>query len=303
VGQATRTLTRLLLGAIPALLLLISLTTWLVVGRALRPIELIRREVEAISTDDLHRRVPEPRTRDEVGRLARTMNRMLGRLEAASERQRRFVADASHELRSPLTGIRAQLEVDLAHPQLAAWQTTERDVLDETLRMQRLVDDLLILTRADSATLATFHERVDLGDVVLTEVHRLSARTELRVDSSGVISGAVDGDPDQLTRLVRNLLDNAERFASSLITVAVKDNGDIVVLTVADDGPGIPQPDSARMFERFTRLDRARARDDGGVGLGLSIAAEIAAVHGACITIDDNLPGARLAITFPSIHG
>ena len=283
-------------------MVIVAVTTWLIVGRALRPVESIRREVEAITTAGLDRRVPEPATGDEIGRLARTMNRMLRRLESATERQRIFIADASHELRSPLTGIRTQLEVDLAHPEQADWQRTDRDVLDETIRMQRLVDDLLLLARADDDRFVAQHRRVDLDDIVLAEAHRLPTRTHHQLDIAAVAAGRIDGDPDQLAQLVRNLLDNAARYATNRITIAVTESIGRVVLIVADDGPGIPDADRARVFERFTRLDAARDRDHGGTGLGLAIADEIAKAHHATITIDNNHPGARFTVTFPVTH-
>src|SRR5262249_9211360 len=143
VADSSSSLERLLSFSVPALLALVGVLTWVVTGRALRPVEAIRHEVEVIGAEDLHRRVPEPANQDELGRLARTMNGMLGRLEDSTDRQRRFVADASHELRNPLAGIRAQVEVDLEHPELADWKTTQRDVLAETIRLQRLVEDLL----------------------------------------------------------------------------------------------------------------------------------------------------------------
>jgi signal transduction histidine kinase len=303
VDQATSTLTRLLATSIPILLVIVALTTWLIVGRALRPVESIRREVEAITTEGLDRRVPEPSTDDEIGRLARTMNRMLQRLENATGRQRRFVADASHELRSPLTGMRTQLEVDLTHPARADWPRTARDVLDETIRMQRLVDDLLLLARADNDTLVAPHGRVDLDDIVIAEAHRIAVHFPHRLEVAAAGEGVIDGDPDQLAQLVRNLLDNAARYATRRITVSVSDGTGSVVLSVADDGPGIPEADRARVFERFTRLDGARARDDGGSGLGLAIAREIAGSHHATITVDDDGPGARFTVTFPAADG
>ena len=269
VDESTSSLVRLLLIGLPGLLLLVGVTTWVLTGRALRPVEAIRREVEAIGAEDLHRRVPEPSTVDEIGRLARTMNAMLGRLEDSTERQHRFVADASHELRSPLTGIRAQLEVDLAHPELADWQTTERDVLDDTVRLQRLVDDLLALAAADARVVDAAHrEPVDLDEIVLTEARRLRSRTEHRVDTGAVSGAQVVGNADQLVRAVHNLLDNAVRHAQSTVTVTLNETDSAAVLTVADDGPGIPPDQRDRIFERFARVDGARSSDNGGTGLG-----------------------------------
>ncbi len=301
VDESTSSLIRLLAFGLPALLLLVGATTWIVTGRALRPVEAIRREVEEIGAEDLHRRVPEPTTEDEIGRLARTMNAMLGRLEDATERQRRFVADASHELRSPLTGIRAQLEVDLAHPERADWQGTERDVLDDTVRLQRLVDDLLTLATADASALDASHrESVDLDEIVLTEARRLRSRTTHRVDTSGVSGAQLVGNADQLVRAVHNLLDNAIRHATSTVTVTLHESDDAAVLGVADDGPGIPPDQRELIFERFARLDHGRARDHGGTGLGLAITREVVAFHGGTISTDcANGRGACFTVSLP----
>jgi signal transduction histidine kinase len=299
VDNSTSNLAGLLLIGLPILLALVGTTTWVLTGRALQPVEAIRREVEAIGAGDLHRRVPEPGTADEIGRLARTMNAMLGRLEHATDRQRRFVADASHELRSPLTGIRAQLEVDLAHPGRADWQTTERDVLDDAIRMQRLVDDLLVLATADaSVSDASHRELVDLDEIVLTEARRLGSRTPHHIDTARVSGAQIDGNWDQLTRAVRNLLENAARHAQSTVNLTLEESDTGVILTVTDDGPGIPPDQQERIFERFTRLDDARTRDTGGTGLGLAITHEVVTAHGGTITLD-NAPGAQFTISFP----
>jgi signal transduction histidine kinase len=299
VDESTSSLVRLLLIGLPGLLLLVGVTTWVLTGRALRPVEAIRREVEAIGAEDLHRRVPEPSTVDEIGRLARTMNAMLGRLEGSTERQHRFVADASHELRSPLTGIRAQLEVDLAHPELADWQSTERDVLDDTVRLQRLVDDLLALAAADARVADAAHrELVDLDEIVLTEARRLRSRTEHHIDTGAVSGAQVVGNADQLVRAVHNLLDNAVRHAQSTVTVTLNETDSAAVLTVADDGPGIPPDQRARIFDRFARVDSARSSDNGGTGLGLAITHEVVVGHGGSVVVDD-APGARLTISLP----
>jgi signal transduction histidine kinase len=303
VDSSEDSLERLLLLGLPMLLLLVGATTWVVTGRALHPVEDIRREVEAIGGEDLHRRVPEPGTADEIGRLARTMNAMLGRLEHATDRQQRFVADASHELRSPLTGIRAQLEVDLAHPERADWESTERDVLVDTIRLQRLVEDLLALATADARPNDAAHrETVDLDEIVLSEARRLRSRSPHEVDSSAVSGAQLLGNPDQLTRAVRNLLDNADRHAGTTVTVALIEHDDTVRLTVVDDGPGIPVEEQSRIFERFTRLDDARARDNGGSGLGLAITREVVTAHGGTIAID-NAPGARFTVALPRQPG
>jgi signal transduction histidine kinase len=299
VADSAESLVRLLLIGLPVLLILVGATTWVVVGRALRPVESIRSEVESIGAQDLHRRVPESSTPDEIGRLAHTMNAMLGRLEDATDRQRRFVADASHELRSPLTGIRAQLEVDLAHPGAADWQTTEREVLVDAVRLQRLVDDLLTLATTDASALdASSREAVDLDEIVLTEARRLRSRTPHRVDTTRVSGAQLTGNRDQLARAVRNLLDNAARHANSTVTATLAESESAITLVVVDDGPGIPVHQQQWIFERFTRLDDARTRDNGGTGLGLAITQEVVIAHGGTITVD-SAPGARFTVSFP----
>jgi signal transduction histidine kinase len=299
VDESTSSLVRLLLTGLPVLLLLVGVTTWIVTGRALRPVEAIRREVEVIGAEDLHRRVPESTTEDEIGRLAGTMNAMLARLENATDRQRRFVADASHELRSPLTGIRAQLEVDLAHPDRADWQATERDVLDDTIRLQRLVDDLLTVATFDASEVDASHrETVDLDEIVMQEARRLRSRTPHRIDTTAVSGAQMQANPDQVVSAVRNLLDNAARHARTTVTATLQESDVAIVLTVADDGPGVPVDQRERIFERFTRLDDARTQDHGGTGLGLAITHEVVTAHGGTICVDDG-PGARFTVTFP----
>jgi len=299
IDDTTANLARLLVIGFPMLLALVGTTTWIVTGRALRPVEAIRVEVEGIGAEDLHRRVPEPDTADEIGRLARTMNTMLGRLQDASERQRRFIADASHELRSPLTSIRAQLEVDLEHPERADWQTTERDVLEDAVRLQRLVDDLLLLATAQATSPdSARREPVDLDEIVLREARRLRSGSSHTIDTAAVSGAQVVGSPDELFRAIRNLLDNADRHATSTVTLGLEEQDDGVILVVRDDGPGIPTERQADIFERFTRLDDARARDSGGAGLGLAITHAVVTAHGGTITVE-NAPGAQFTVRLP----
>ena len=300
VEESIGALNRAMLVAVPLLVLLVGGLTWLVVGRALAPVEAIRAQVASIGGAELDRRVPEPAVEDEIGRLARTMNAMLERLQAAQERQQRFVADASHELRSPLTAIRAQVEVDLARPESAQPLETEQAVLDEALRLERLVEDLLLLARSDvGSPLQT--EPLDLDDIVFREIEREREGTDIAIDSSGVSGAQLDGDRDQLGRAVRNLLENAVRYASERVVVTLAENGREIVLSVTDDGPGIPTQERDRVFERFTRLDEARARGDGGSGLGLAITREIVERHGGEIELGpDYTDGARFVVRLPA---
>jgi signal transduction histidine kinase len=284
----------LLLGG-PLLLALVAVTTWILSGRALRPVDRIRAEVDEISATSLDRRVPVPPPTDEVRRLATTMNMMLDRLEAGVERQRRFVADASHELQTPLAAVHTDLEVALAHPEQTPWTETAEAVLATNERMERLVRDLLYLARRDGTEPGPTGP-IDLDAVILEEV----ARTRRPVDTSAVQPVEVRGRREELARVVRNLLDNAARHARSRVTVALATDGDgRVELAVTDDGSGIPASERDRVFERFTRLDDARTRVTGGSGLGLAIAREIVEEHGGTISVEDAGPGARVVVRLP----
>jgi signal transduction histidine kinase len=281
--------------AFPIAVIVLASSVWWLVGRTLRPVEEIRVEVAAIGLSELDRRVPVPGTGDEVDLLAGTMNDMLARLESASAGQRRFVADVSHELRTPLTRMRTALEVDLSQSD-SDFAATCRTVLGDAIDMQKLVDDLLFLARRDAGHAVTRQEPVDLDVVVDREVQ--SVRDETygfpRIDMSGVTAAAVDGDPVQLTRLVRNLLTNAARYADSEVRVTLSDGERGVVLAVADDGPGVPPQDRERVFERFVRLDEARSARDGGTGLGLAIVRDIARSHRATATVGEAPDGGAL---------
>lgn len=300
VTEAVNALGFILLIGIPILIGLVATTVWIIIGRTLNPVEAIRAEVASIGDRQLDRRVPVPSNDDEIGRLAGTMNEMLDRLEQASNQQRRFVANASHELRSPLAAIRSQLEVDLIHPDQADWLTANAEVLEETIRMQRLVDDLLLLARSDTGTIPNVRKPVDLDDVLFAQVDRLTP-TGLTIDTSRVSGAQVTGDPAALSRVVGNLLENASRYATSRIDLALTEANGSVLLTIDDDGPGIPAAARTKVLDRFTRLDEARDRDHGGAGLGLAIAKEIIEYHRGTITIDDSpLLGTRVIVTLPS---
>jgi signal transduction histidine kinase len=303
VLDTTTVVTRLLFVGLPVLLVVVAITTWFAVGRALAPVEAIRREVDEISAAQLHRRVPQPAADDEIGRLAATMNRMLARLESARNSQRRFVSDASHELRSPIATIRQHAEVARVHPDRTTVSELADVVLAEQRRMQRLVEDLLLLARADEHVPLS-HVPVDLDDLAFEEVHRLRSTTSARVDTSEVGAARVQGDVDALRRVLRNLGENAARHASGRIVIALADQGDDVVLTVDDDGPGIPESERERVLKRFVRLDEARSRDGGGSGLGLSIVDEVVVAHGGSITISQSpLGGARIQVTLRADQG
>ncbi|MFF4914746.1 ATP-binding protein [Streptomyces tendae] len=284
-GAVNTALTVMLIG-FPLLLAVVAWVTWLVTRRALRPVEGIRREMAAITaSEDLARRVPVPGTHDEVARLATTTNETLAALESSVERQRGFVADASHELRSPIASLRTQLEVAAAHPELLDLDGAVAD----TVRLQRLAADLLLLARLDAGERPA-EARVDLAALAREAAE---GRTGVRVrGAEGPVS--VAGSRGQLGRVLANLLDNAQRHARSSVEVTVRRDGDAVVAAVADDGDGVPAADRERIFERFVRLDAARSRDDGGAGLGLAIARDVAVRHGGTLTVHDAPAGGAL---------
>ena len=306
-----------LLIGLPMLILLVGATAWTAVGRALQPIDAIRREVGEITTQDLHRRVPEPAGGDEVARLAKTMNSMLDRLETSLERQRAFVADASHELRSPLGSLRAQLEIGLAGGARTDWHAAATDALAEEERIERLVNDLLLLARLDAPTPPTGGQgpagshQADLRDIVDADLTARTRRPSEAADglldpvafraARGAGPALVAMDPGLARRVVTNLMDNAQRHARSEVTVSLSlPEPGSVELVVADDGPGIRPEDRERVFERFTRLDEARAVDDGGAGLGLAIVRDIVSRHGGTVGFTDAGVGARAVVRLPA---
>ncbi len=304
VLDSTGFVTRALAIGLPVVLMLVGATTWVVAGRVLAPVTAIRREVDGISATELHRRVPQPRTQDEIGRLSATMNRMLDRLERAQRSQRRFVSDASHELRSPVASIRQHAEVALAHPDRTTTAELAGTVLAENLRIQQLVDDLLLLARADERRLTVPDTPVDLDDLVFEEAKQLRETTALRIDTSAVSAGRVRGDADALRRVLRNLGDNAARHARTRIAFTLSERRGNVVMAVSDDGPGVPEGERERVFERFVRLAEARSRDDGGSGLGLAIVAELVGAPGGSVRVGDGpLGGARFEVTLPAADG
>ncbi|GGP95681.1 sensor histidine kinase [Streptomyces roseolilacinus] len=298
--DAVGTVRTAMLVGLPVLLGVVGSVTWLVTRRALRPVEAIRREMAAITaSEDLSHRVPEPGSRDEVARLARTTNETLAALEASVERQRRFVADASHELRSPIASLRTQLEVGAAHPELLDLDGAVQD----TERLQQLATDLLLLARLDAGERPATR-RVDVAALLREEVaQRHGDRLPVSVTARGEAC-EVTGSPGQLRRVLANLLDNAQRHGATSVTASVRGTADRVEVVVSDDGAGVPEEDRERIFERFVRLDDARSRDDGGAGLGLAIARDVAGRHGGTITVGaEKGGGARFVLSLPRAAG
>jgi signal transduction histidine kinase len=295
--QVNETFAQLLVIGVPGLLVLACATIWLVVGRAHRPVERIRRAAGAITHADLSRRVPEPGTDDEIGHLARTMNDMLARLEDSAARQRRFVADASHELRTPLTAIRTSLDVGLAHPEGAPWPDIARRAARQSERLEKLTAQLLLLAKSDAGQLAGRRQPADLH-AMLTEMTAAIPAPGVSVDISVPAGTTVTGSPDELSRMFRNLADNAVRYARCRVVITAGAT-DPLVVEVIDDGPGIPASERERVFGRFVRLDPSRRPAGGSSGLGLAIAREIAAAHGATIVLAEaEGGGTRAVVTF-----
>ena len=301
VAEALATVARLLAVSVPLIVGLVGLTPWLVVGRALAPVERMRRQVDAVTAATLAERLDEPPADDEIARLARTLNGMLARLDSAQATQRRFISDASHELKSPLATLRQYAEVARAHPERVTEQELREVVLEEGGRLERLVQGMLVLARADEGALRAEPVDVDLDDLLLDEARRVRS-AGLAVDTSGVRATRIRGDARLLAQLVRNLVDNAVRHARTGVSVAVSsDRGATATLTVDDDGDGIPPAERDRVFDRFVRLDDARARDTGGSGLGLSIVREIAHAHGGEVLAEDAPSnGARFRVELPA---
>lgn len=290
-ADRTRTLGLVLL---PALLAGFGVVGWSVVGRTLAPVERMRRTAETVTGTALDARVVVPDRDDEIARLGRTLNAMLDRLDESQQAQRRFLADAAHELRTPLASARAQLDADL--PATSGDARRHRDLSHEIDRMQHLVEGLLLLARSDLHALRPHLRLVDVDDAVHAAVTRAALRHDLPV-ALDLTPAQVRADPQLLEQVLDNLLDNAERHAASRVAVGVARRGSSVEIRVDDDGPGIPVHLRAAAFERFTRLDTGRARTEGGAGLGLAIVRDLVEAHGGSVDIGVSaLGGARFTV-------
>ena len=296
VEGLVRALRLALAGVVPALTALFAAAIWVALGRALRPVERLRSAAAQVARAGGPGSLPDPGTDDEVGALARTLNEMLDRLEEAAGRQRAFVADAAHELRTPLAALRAQLEVAATHPEAYAPGELVDGLGGQVRRMQALVDDLLLLARLGSRPVPD--TEVDLGDVAREAAALAVAGAGVGTGVEVVGAGRARGDGAALGRVVRNLVDNALGHAVGVVRVEVADG----LVAVLDDGPGVPAADRERAFARFVRLDAARARPGGGSGLGLAIAREIAREHGGDVVLadrTDGAPGLRAELRLP----
>ncbi|MET0496089.1 MAG: HAMP domain-containing sensor histidine kinase [Actinoplanes sp.] len=283
---------------LPLAVLFVAAVAWWAAGRALRPVERMRAELARITAADMSNRVRQPNTGDEIARLAATMNETLDRLADAAERQRRFVADAAHELRSPLAGLRNTVEVTAAHGGVV-----DLGMLGTGIeRLQRLTEDLLLLARLERTAPAR-GKPVDVAAIAdeLVGERRYRVPPDERFTVVAPEPALVTGREEELARLLSNLLSNAARYASDRITVTVtRPEPGLVRVEVRDDGPGIPQADRERIFERFARVDEARDRGHGGAGLGLAIARDIAVRHGGTLYAGDCDDGARFIAELPT---
>jgi signal transduction histidine kinase len=279
----------------PVLVVILVVIAWRVVGAALSPVDRLRLGAERITGADTGERLPVPPSSDEIQRLAITLNHMLDRLAVSRARQRTFIADAAHELRSPLASIRIQIEVA---QKLGDWAAVSDDVLTDIDRLSRLVEDLLLLARADASDpRRAAQEPVELRTLLTTLAKRYDTVTVEPGESLWT-----EGDPDALHRVMLNLVDNAVRHARTAVTLAAAPEGSSEVLvTVTDDGEGIPAPLRERVFDRFARLDDGRARDAGGSGLGLAIVRELARRHGGTVRLTDARPGIRAEVRLPRL--
>ncbi|MDS0133551.1 MULTISPECIES: HAMP domain-containing sensor histidine kinase [unclassified Amycolatopsis] len=296
--ETVATARQLLWGGVPAASLFIGAVAWFAVRRSLRAVGAIRAEVDGVRATDLGRRVPVPDSGDEIAELAVTMNEMLARLDRSVQRQSQFTADASHELRTPLASLRTQLEVQLAHPDRLDWRRSVENAVLDVSRMETLTGDLLLLSKLDAGRPAGT-TRIVLGDLVTGHLAGRLPRDGVEVRPELHDAPVVQGHAGRLERVLRNLVDNAERHAKSRVTITLAASGGQAVLTVRDDGPGIPAEDRERVFDRFVRLDDDRAREDGGSGLGLAIAAEIARAHGGTLRVAKSTSGACLELRLP----
>jgi len=346
VSSSLSVVAKALVFGTPVVFVLFTGAIWLAVGSTLRPIDLLRRGAARVTGTAVPSDLPVPEARDEVRSLALTLNDMLDRLAAAQQRQRALVSDTAHELRSPIASIRAQLEVALDHPEGQDWESTARDVHADVLRLARLAEDLLLLARLDEragaagageaggggagaggagARAAWGGATVDLAELSESVAARYAAaRVPVVVagavePGSGPVAGTgaapflVAGDRDAIDRLLVNLIDNAVRYAKSQVTVAVRREDAEVMLTVTDDGPGIPDADLERAFDRFARLDDARSRDGdegAGAGLGLAIVRATAQAYGGTAHLEPaaaasgaDPPGLRAVVRLPAASG
>ena len=287
-----------LLISVPLLVAVLAVIAWYVIGRTLRPVEALRRGAERISDNSRAERLPVPPSNDEIAALAITLNQMLDRLTAARNRQRDFVADAAHELRSPLASIQIQLEVA---QRVGDGQDLTGDLLTDIQRLSSLVEDLLLLARADAASPGPAHPTAFDAEVLLNEITAGRGPGRVPITTADGPPVGIEADRAEMRRAITNLVDNAVRHANTQVAVRITTVDQTVTIHIVDDGPGIDPADRQRVFQRFTRLDDARDRDSGGSGLGLSIVAELVRRANGVVALTDPDTGTGLdaRITLP----
>ncbi|MGV9310049.1 MULTISPECIES: sensor histidine kinase [unclassified Nonomuraea] len=293
---ATRTLEIAIAAQVALVVALVGWVTWMVTGRTLRPVTTMLTELDMVNATDLSRRVSVPSGEHEVAQLARSINSTLDRLERSAEQQRQFASDASHELRTPIAGLRAQLESAQLYPEDTDMDALVDSALHDTDRLEAIMSDLLLLARIGSRV-DVVKERIDLSELVREELACRLDKIPVRLETTEDV--VVEGVLMQLRRALTNLLDNAQRHADSSVTVSVRKEDGFAVLAVQDDGAGISPEERERVFERFTRLDAARSRDAGGTGLGLAIVRDVAIAHRGDIKVDDSPRGALFVLRLP----
>jgi len=295
IDQPVRDVSGILLLGSPILLLVVGGLTWITADRALRPVGNIRADAEQIRTHHPGSKIDVPNSGDEIEAMATTVNEMLGRLAESDAKQREFVGDASHELKSPLANLRIDIETSTAID-----AETRARHLRQIDRLAAIVDDLLALARHDEHQTVR-QDPVDLDDAVFDALAAVAPGHQRRIDIDAVTPTRVTGDANQLRRLVRNLVDNATRYAAEEVAITLVTSGGRATLHVDDDGPGVPPEAREHIFERFARVDAARGRDDGGTGLGLAIVHRVAERHGGHVSVSESpLGGARFTVDLPT---
>ena len=295
--ETAQTVAAILACVMGCALVLVAIISWLLVSRTLRPVDAMRQRAETISYSDLEARLPVPEGDADLARLANTFNDLLARLEASAAQQRRFVSDASHELKTPVAAIRVMLETMRDHPDAVDLDSLVDDVMSENERVAGIVGDLLLLARQDEGIVRLDKEPLDMMDVLYEEAAALRSHSSIDVDMSGVEPVVCTADRDALSHCVRNLLDNAARYAAEQVKVSCCERDGRVAITVSDDGPGIPEKDRERVFGRFVRLEEGRSRKEGSTGLGLAVVRTIAEQHGGTARfVDGELGGATCVV-------
>lgn len=308
VNHAMANLVKILIFLIPIPLLISIIGGILLAGKALKPVDDIVKTASEITAGNLNRRIPEPNSNDEIARLIRTLNNMIDRLESSFERMKQFSADISHEFKTPLTIIRGEIELALSkNKRASSLKKTLANILDEVVRLSNMVEDLLTLFKSDIGQVKFNFKEVDIVEIIkdlLEDIDVLAEEKKIKIEVGRLDSAIVLGDEMRLKQLFLNLIDNAIKYNKSggKVTISVENKGDVVDVSISDTGVGIPEEELDLIFERFYRVDKARSRDSGGVGLGLSIAKWIAESHNGKIEVQSKLgQGSKFSVILPTV--